>query len=66
MTEILDQSTGAVEGLPSMVTNPSNSQTQTSNTPVVCPTPNTLGDLQQQVLEIKQQNNALDQLIVKC
>jgi hypothetical protein len=60
MIEILDQSTGAIEGLPPMGTNPLNSQTQTSNTPVVCATLNTLGDLQQQVLKIKQQNDALD------
>jgi hypothetical protein len=66
MTEILDQSTGAIEGSPPMGTNPLNSQTQTGNTPAVCTTPNTLRDLQRQVLKIKQRNDALDQLIVKC
>jgi hypothetical protein len=66
MTEILDQSTGAIEGSPPMGTNPSNSQTQTGDTPAVHPTPNTLGDLQRQVLEMKQRNDALDQLIVEC
>jgi hypothetical protein len=53
MTEILDQLTGAIEGSPPMDTNPSNSQIQTGDTPAVYPTPNTLGDLQQQVFKMK-------------